>query len=132
MAYRAFYEKILRCLTRFWIRLWIAIPRFFRSFEIACIIVFTISNWDALILSFRRPLSYRNQSIALLCKLVVDRFLHDRDLRHERVSLLTLTSLIWIGLLTSFRFTGFSCLNSDQNYFHVWKTCFFLHFDSSS
>ena len=35
-------------------------------------------------LSRRRSLSYRNQSIDLLCK-SMDRFLYDRDLCHERV-----------------------------------------------
>ena len=38
-----------------------------------------------LILSCRRPLSYRNQSIDLLCK-SMDWFLYDRTLRHERVN----------------------------------------------
>ena len=39
---------------------------------------------DFLTLSWRRPLSYRNQSIDLLCKLM-DWFLYDNGLRHERV-----------------------------------------------
>ena len=38
-----------------------------------------------LTLSWRRPLSYRNQSIDLLRKLM-DWFLYDNDLRHERVN----------------------------------------------
>ena len=38
----------------------------------------------ALTLSWRRPLSYRNQSINLLCK-SMDWFLYDNVLRHERV-----------------------------------------------
>ena len=37
-----------------------------------------------LILSWRRPLSYRNQSIDLLCK-SMDWFLYDNALHHERV-----------------------------------------------
>ena len=37
-----------------------------------------------LTLSWRRSLSYRNQFIDLLCK-SMDWFLHDRNLRHERV-----------------------------------------------
>ena len=37
-----------------------------------------------LTLSWRRPLSYRNQSIYLLCK-SMDWFLYDNGLRHERV-----------------------------------------------
>ena len=38
----------------------------------------------SLTLSRRRPLSYRNQSIDLLCK-SLDWFLHNNGLRHERV-----------------------------------------------
>ena len=41
-------------------------------------------NWT---LSQRRSLSYRNQSMVLLCK-SVDFFQYGRDLRHERVKLL--------------------------------------------
>ena len=37
-----------------------------------------------LTLSWRRPLSYRNQSFDLLCK-SIDWFLYDNGLRHERV-----------------------------------------------
>ena len=37
-----------------------------------------------LTLSWRRPLSYRNQSINLLCK-SMDWFLYDNGLRHEKV-----------------------------------------------
>ena len=36
-------------------------------------------------LSWRKPLSYRNQSIDLLCK-SMDWFLYDNGLRHERVN----------------------------------------------
>ena len=43
-----------------------------------------------LTLSWRRSLSYRNQSIDLLCK-SVDWFLYDNDLHHERVN----HSLYW-------------------------------------
>ena len=39
-----------------------------------------------LTLSWRRPLSYRNQSIDLLCK-SIDWFLYDNDPRHERVNM---------------------------------------------
>ena len=42
---------------------------------------------SALTLSWRRPLSYRNQSIDLLWK-SVDWFLYDNGLRHERVKFL--------------------------------------------
>ena len=40
----------------------------------------------SLTLSGRRPLSYRNQSIDLLHKLI-DWFLYDNGLRHERIKL---------------------------------------------
>ena len=45
-------------------------------------LLLTMSN---LTLSWRRSLSYRNQSIDLLCK-SVDWFLHDIGLHHERVN----------------------------------------------
>ena len=44
-----------------------------------------ISGSQLLSLSRQRSLSYRNQSINLLCK-SMDWFLYDRDLRHERVN----------------------------------------------
>ena len=47
---------------------------------------FSICMTVPLTLSWRRTLSYRNQSIYLLYKLM-DWFLYDRDLRHERVKL---------------------------------------------
>ena len=51
----------------------------------------TVSSiWKCLTLSWRRPLSYKNQSIDLLCK-SVDWFLYDNGLRHERVKKLGLT-----------------------------------------
>ena len=40
-----------------------------------------------------RPLLYRNQAIDLLWK-SMDWFLHDNDLRHERVNILNQTTLI--------------------------------------
>ena len=46
-----------------------------------------------LTLSWRRPLSYGNQSIDLLCK-SKDWFLHDNGPRHERVNLIGLG--VWI------------------------------------
>ena len=39
-------------------------------------------EWVSFTLSWRRSLSYRNQSINFLCK-SFDWFLYDRDLRHE-------------------------------------------------
>ena len=51
-----------------------------------------ISRWlhtsnKALTFSSRRSLVYRNQPIDLLCKLM-DWFLYDKDIRHERVKML--------------------------------------------
>ena len=43
-------------------------------------------NQGRLILSWRRPLSYRNQTIDLVCN-SMDWFLYDNGLRHERVSI---------------------------------------------
>ena len=65
----------LRCLTGFWIRLYILLwlkPRHLGS----CL---------KLILSWWRSLSYRSQSTDLLCK-SMKWFLYDRDLRHEKVN----------------------------------------------
>ena len=45
---------------------------------------FTNNPCRSLTLSWRRSLSYRNQSIDLFCK-SMDWFLYDRDLRYERV-----------------------------------------------
>ena len=47
-----------------------------------------------LTLSWRRPLSYRNQSIDLLSK-SMDWFLHDNGLRHERVKLIVNDNHFW-------------------------------------
>ena len=51
----------------------------------------TLANYQlnstfSLTLSWQRPLSYRNQSIDLLCK-SMDWFLYDNGLRHERVKI---------------------------------------------
>ena len=43
-----------------------------------------VLNGETLTLSWRRPLSYRNQSIDLIRK-SMDWFLYDNGLRHERV-----------------------------------------------
>ena len=51
--------------------------------EVADTLSITFSQ-TSLTVSWRRSLSYRNQSIDLLCK-VMDMFLYDRDLGHERV-----------------------------------------------
>ena len=47
--------------------------------------VFSGSYWNLLTLSWRRPLSYRSQSIDLLGK-SLDWFLYDNGLGHERVN----------------------------------------------
>ena len=51
------------------------------------------SIWKCLTLSWRRPLSYRNQTVDLLCK-SMDWFLYDNGLHHERVKKLGLTKMI--------------------------------------
>ena len=52
-----------------------------------CKHVWLFRGHQALIFSWRRSLSYRNQSIDLQSKLM-DWFLYDSDLRHERVTAL--------------------------------------------
>ena len=47
----------------------------------------------------RRPLSYRNQSIDLLCK-SMDWFLYDNDLRHERVKGSFISQNIYVFVTT--------------------------------
>ena len=49
-----------------------------------CFKYFSWRKGIVLTLSWRRPLSYRNQSIDLLCK-SMDWFLYDNGLRHDRV-----------------------------------------------
>ena len=60
-----------------------------------------------LTLSWRRPLSYRNQSIDLLNK-STDWFLYDNDLRHERVKVSIETFLKKLTLKVHFCFQWFS------------------------
>ena len=60
-------------------------------------VVVAISNPAiCLTLSWRRPLSYRNQSTDLLCK-SMEWFLYDNGLRHERVKLQVLMSYLIEG-----------------------------------
>ena len=66
---------------------------------------------EALTLSWRRSLSYRNQSIHLLCK-SMDWFLYDRDLCHEIVKAWRLKEWspyfnIWWAIRTKFQFYQF-------------------------
>ena len=49
-----------------------------------------INNSYNLTLSWRRPLSYRNQPIDLLCK-SMDWFLYDNGLPHERVNVISIS-----------------------------------------
>ena len=62
-----------------------------------------ISSTSPILMSFwtlsrRRPLSYRNQSIDLLCKSMdwLDWFLYDNGLRHERVNYIIYNILVSI------------------------------------
>ena len=50
-------------------------------------------TWETLILSRRRPLSYRNQSIDLLPK-SMDWFLYDNSLHHKTVKCITYSGII--------------------------------------
>ena len=69
------------------------------SLRALCITRFEVNS---LTLSWRRQLSYRNQSIDLLCK-SMDWFLYDNGLRHERVNLFVppfiVTSCIVVAVL---------------------------------
>ena len=60
------------------------------------------SHWNTLTLSWRRPSSYRNQSIDLRSK-SMDWFLYDNGLRHERVnSLLSIMLVLQTQIPTVF------------------------------
>ena len=52
--------------------------------------------WNELALLWRRPLSYRNQSIDLRSR-SMDWFLYDNDLRHERVKWMEVYLNYWKG-----------------------------------
>ena len=69
------------------------------------------SSSVCLTLSWRRPLSYRNQSIDLLSK-SMDWFLYDSSLRHERVKTI------------SFLITTKSAENLKLLWFETWHTSF--------
>ena len=80
----------------------------------------------SLTLSWRRPFSYRNQSIDSLCK-SMDWFLYDNDLRHERV-----TYCSCIEKCTLLTFPERRTLRS-ETIFGIWKPfkkdekCFLFH-----
>ena len=59
----------------------------------------------SLTLSWWRPLSYRNQSIDLLCK-SMDWFLYDNGLRHEIINKAILKSTLWQAIKKSFAIWG--------------------------
>ena len=63
-----------------------------------------------LTLSRRRPISYRNQSIHLLCK-SMDKFLYDIGLRRERVTFINKVYLFHVGWYTVSQFRTY-----------VWQT----------
>ena len=65
----------------------------------------------ALTLSWRRPLSYRSQSIDLLRKLM-DWFLYDTGIRHERVKSWWRLSVFSLISLFKSQFTKFSPISS--------------------
>ena len=56
----------------------------FKTLQVLVYVCLTYSSYNQMTktLVWRRSLSYRNQSIDLLCK-SVDWFLYNRDLRHE-------------------------------------------------
>ena len=64
------------------------------SFNMHILDVLKLCTWCRLILSWRRQLPYRNQSIDLLCK-SMDWFLYDNGLRHERVKYVLLKEELW-------------------------------------
>ena len=70
-----------------------------------------------LILSWRRPLSYRNQSIDLLCK-SMDWFLYNNSLLHERVK--------WDNMRRAFPYSKHSVdigqtSKEHTTFFKIWK-----------
>ena len=70
-------------------------------------------------LSWRRSLSYRNQSIGLLCK-SMDWFMYDLDLRHERVKPCTIKTVTDKTIIHTFfdNFISFSVLLYPSGIYH--------------
>ena len=62
-------------------------------------LLFVPLGLNSLILLWRRPLSYRNQPIDLLCK-SMDWFLYDNGLRHERVNSFHVSSLYFVSVIS--------------------------------
>ena len=79
-----------------------------------------IEPLQSLTLSWRRSLSYRNQSNDLLCK-SMDWFLYDNGPRHERVK----EHLVAFSL-TLFAYTSKLSLQSKINFF-ITNVCHFIH-----
>ena len=80
----------------------------------------THTSNKALTLSWRRSLSYRNQAIDLLCKLM-EWFLYDKDIRHEKLirsSFIILTSKVCSYM--SLSRISFFCLFSIRFFFHKY------------
>ena len=101
---KLFLQKALRCMKGTWIRpcLWHNFSLQIRYKARALFLIhedilkhqknlastkvyFNWIHWLKSTLSWRRPLSYRNQSIDLRCK-SMDWFLYDNGFRHERVN----------------------------------------------
>ena len=78
-------------------------------------------------LSWRRPLSYRNQFIDFQSK-SMDWFLYDRDLRHEKVKRSFDNKN---GISFSFMFKIATCLICDQ-YFTYYRECYVYPNESPS
>ena len=74
-----------------------------------------------LILSWRRPLSYRNQSIDLL-RTSVDWILYDNGLRHERVNISNSARYL-ISRVFNFRVFWFWNFSRVQNFAKMVKNC---------
>ena len=76
--------------------------------KLLMIFIVSFKHDISITLSWQRSLSYRNQSIDLLCK-SIGWFLYDRDLRHEKVSKCfkksTISFNIWLTII-------FPCQNS--------------------
>ena len=77
--------------------------------------------FSSLTLSWRRPLSYNNQSIDLLCK-SMDWFLYDNGLRHERVNLVLYFLLLYysIWLPPSYRNQWICNANQLTGFYMKW------------
>ena len=81
-----------------------------------------------LTLSWRRPLSYRNQSIDLVCK-SMGWFLYDNGLRHERVKPV-FNSVLWLFCLSGNLFDFLFLVDLFRNIFiifYCWNITLISH-----